>query len=69
MKKAEAKVVKCAKNKSWVPRNPPPLGHLSVNHKSPEPQLCEYSCSLVMYIHTVLAPSPTFYFGRSAGMQ
>ena len=24
MKKAEAKVVKCAKNKSWVPRNPPP---------------------------------------------
>ena len=31
MKKAQAKVVKCAKNKSWVPRNPPPLGHLSVN--------------------------------------
>ena len=31
VKKAEAKVVKCAKNKSWVPRNPPPLGHLSVN--------------------------------------
>ena len=31
VKKAEAKVVKCAKNKSWVPRNPPPpLGHLSV---------------------------------------
>ena len=25
VKKAEAKVVKCAKNKSWVPRNPPPL--------------------------------------------
>ena len=24
VKKAEAKVVKCAKNKSWVPRNPPP---------------------------------------------
>ena len=23
MKKAQAKVVKCAKNKSWVPRNPP----------------------------------------------
>ena len=23
VKKAEAKVVKCAKNKSWVPRNPP----------------------------------------------
>ena len=23
MKKAEAKVVKCAKNKSWVPRTPP----------------------------------------------
>ena len=22
-KKAQAKVVKCAKNKSWVPRNPP----------------------------------------------
>ena len=31
VKKAEAKVVKCAKNKSWVPRNPP-LGHLSVNN-------------------------------------
>ena len=31
VKKAEAKVVKCAKNKSWVPRTPPPpLGHLSV---------------------------------------
>ena len=29
VKKAEAKVVKCAKNKSWVPRNPLPLGHLS----------------------------------------
>ena len=28
VKKAQAKVVKCAKNKSWVPRNP--LGHLSV---------------------------------------
>ena len=28
MKKAQAKVVKCAKNKSWVPRTP--LGHLSV---------------------------------------
>ena len=28
VKEAEAKVVKCAKNKSWVPRNP--LGHLSV---------------------------------------
>ena len=27
MKKARAKVVKCAKNKSWVPRTP--LGHLS----------------------------------------
>ena len=24
VKKAEAKVVKCAKNKSWVPRTPPP---------------------------------------------
>ena len=23
VKKAEAKVVKCAKNKSWVPRSPP----------------------------------------------
>ena len=23
VKKAEAKVVKCAKNKAWVPRNPP----------------------------------------------
>ena len=23
VKKAEAKVVKCAKNKSWVPRTPP----------------------------------------------
>ena len=23
VKKAQAKVVKCAKNKSWVPRNPP----------------------------------------------
>ena len=23
VKKVEAKVVKCAKNKSWVPRNPP----------------------------------------------
>ena len=30
VKQAEAKVVKCAKNKSWVPKNPPPLGHLSV---------------------------------------
>ena len=29
VKKAEAKVVKCAKNKSWVPITPP--GHLSVN--------------------------------------
>ena len=29
VKKVQAKVVKCAKNKSWVPRNPP--GHLSVN--------------------------------------
>ena len=29
VKKAEAKVVKCVKNKSWVPRTPP-LGHLSV---------------------------------------
>ena len=28
VKKAEAKVVKCAKSKSCVPRNPP--GHLSV---------------------------------------
>ena len=28
VKKAQAKVVKCAKNKSWVPMNPP--GHLSV---------------------------------------
>ena len=28
MKKAEAKVVKCAKNKSFVPKTP--LGHLSV---------------------------------------
>ena len=26
VKKAQAKVVKCAKNKCWVPRNP--LGHL-----------------------------------------
>ena len=25
VKKAQAKVVKCAKNKSWVPRTPPPL--------------------------------------------
>ena len=25
VKKAQAKVVKCAKNKSWVPKNPPPL--------------------------------------------
>ena len=24
VKKAQAKVVKCAKNKSWVPRTPPP---------------------------------------------
>ena len=31
VKKAQAKVVKYAKNKSWVPRTPPPLGHLSVN--------------------------------------
>ena len=30
VKKAEAKVVKCAKNKSWVPIRTP-LGHLSVN--------------------------------------
>ena len=30
VKKAEAKVVKCAKNKSWVPRTS--LGHLSVNN-------------------------------------
>ena len=29
VKKPEVKVVKCAKNKSWVPGNP--LGHLSVN--------------------------------------
>ena len=29
VKKAQAKVVKRAKNKSWVPRNPPPLRHLS----------------------------------------
>ena len=28
VKKAQAKVVKCAKNKSWVPRTH--LGHLSV---------------------------------------
>ena len=28
VKKAQAKVVKCAKNKCWVPRTP--LGHLSV---------------------------------------
>ena len=34
MKKAQAKVVKCAKNKSWVPRNPP-LGHLSVKVLKP----------------------------------
>ena len=35
MKKAQAKVVKGAKNKSWVPRTPPPpVGHLSVKaHK------------------------------------
>ena len=33
VKKAEAKVVKCAKNKSWVPRNPPPLGHLRGNSR------------------------------------
>ena len=25
VKKAQAKLVKCAKNKSWVPRTPPPL--------------------------------------------
>ena len=30
MKKAEAKVVKCAKNKSWVPINPPRLLDLRV---------------------------------------
>ena len=30
VKKAQAKAVKCAKNKSWVPRTPPPLGHVSV---------------------------------------
>ena len=36
VKKAEAKVVKCAKNKSWVPRTPPHLGHLSVKNKSRE---------------------------------
>ena len=29
VKTAQAKVVTCAKNKSWVPRTPPPLGHLS----------------------------------------
>ena len=28
-KKAQAKVVKCTKNKSWIPRNPPP-SHVSV---------------------------------------
>ena len=28
--KAQAKVVKCAKNKSWVPRNPPPPWSLKV---------------------------------------
>ena len=32
VKKAQAKVVKCAKNKSWVPRTHP--GHLSVNQYS-----------------------------------
>ena len=31
MKKAQAKVVKCAKNKSWVPNTP--LGHLSIHTK------------------------------------
>ena len=31
VKKGEVKVVKCAKNKSWVPRSPP-LGHLSVKN-------------------------------------
>ena len=30
VKKAQVKVVKCAKNKSWVPRNS--LGHSSVKH-------------------------------------
>ena len=30
VKKAQAKIVKCKKNKSWVPRNRPPPGHLSV---------------------------------------
>ena len=36
MKKAQAKVVKCTENNSWVSgsRNPPsPIGHLSVNIK------------------------------------
>ena len=28
VKKSQANVIKCAKKKSWVPRNPP--GHLSV---------------------------------------
>ena len=34
VKKAQAKVVKCAKNKSWVPRNPS-LGHVSVKYRVP----------------------------------
>ena len=33
VKNAQAKVVKCAKNKCWVHRNPPHLGHLSVREK------------------------------------
>ena len=29
----EVKVAKCAKKKSWVPRNPSPRGHLSVKER------------------------------------
>ena len=47
VKKAQGKVVKCAKNKSWVPRNPP-LGHLSVNHDKDRPLPQNF-----LYVHLI----------------
>ena len=40
-KKVQAKVVKCAKNKCWVHKNPPPR-HLIVNPIWPKSRLSEF---------------------------
>ena len=52
VKKAQAKVVKCAKNKSWVLRTP--LGHLSVKFGSDSVRICLFVCLVFACLLTKL---------------